>query len=82
MKLKNAIKKLSKFGEVKNQDGIYWAEDKGQVVEFIINGRIEDDRNITCIRVRGAKDEDDIMTDYWGGVWCDNLSQAIRIARM
>lgn len=31
-------------------------------------------------RVRSKSDKDDIMTDYFAGVWCDNLTQAIRVA--
>lgn len=80
MKLSNAIKKLSKHGEV-NQDGaLFWAEINKHVVEFMVNGRVEEARDITCIRCRGVNDNDDLMTDYWGGVWCDNLTQAIKVA--
>lgn len=80
MKLRNAIKKLEKFGTIENNGSLYYARIENSVVEFMRNGREEDECNITCIRVRGIKDEDDTMTDYFAGVWCDNLTQAIRIA--
>ncbi len=76
MKLTTAIKKLAKHTEVKQNDNIYYGELNGHIIDFISRT----DETITCIRVRGIKDEDDIMTDYWGGVWCDNLTQAIRMA--
>ena len=80
MKLKNAIKKLGKYGEVKNNGSLYWVERDGKVVEFMRNGIEDDNTDITCIRVRRAKDEDNTMIDYFAGVWCDNLTQAIRLA--
>ncbi len=81
MKLTNAIKKLSKHGKVKQNGNLFWAEINRHVVEFMVNGRMDDDsKDITCIRCRGVNDNDDLMTDYWGGVWCDNLTQAIKVA--
>ncbi|WP_216081126.1 hypothetical protein [Aliarcobacter butzleri] len=44
------------------------------------NGRIDEDTTITCIRARRKNDLDDSMTDYSAGVWCDNLTQAIKLA--
>lgn len=80
MKLKNAIKKLSKFGKVENSGSLYFARVGNHFVEFMSNGKIEEAFDICCIRVRACNDEDDTMTDYFAGVWCDNLTQAIRIA--
>lgn len=80
MKLENAIKKLSKHGEVKQNGGSFWAEVNNHVIQFMANGRIEEGRHIICLRVRNKKDHDDSMTDYCAGVWCDNMSQALRIA--
>lgn len=80
MTLKNAIKKASKYGEVKQQGQLYWVEIGNRVVEFMANGRIDEYTSITCIRAKRKNDEDDSMTDYFGGVWCDNLTKAIRIA--
>lgn len=80
MKLTNAIKKLSKHGDVKQDGNLFSAVIGQHVVEFMANGRIEEDTNITCIRTRRLSDQDDSMTDYCGGVWCNNLSQAISLA--
>lgn len=74
MKLTNAIKKLSKHGELKQNGNLFWAEIGGYVVEFMANGRIDEDTTITCIRVRRKNDLDDSMTDYFARVWCDNLT--------
>lgn len=81
MKLSNAIKKLAKHGEVKQNGSVFWVSKNGERVEFMRNGKIEDDYDIVCIRVCGDNDKDDSMIDYSAGVWCDNLSQAIRLAR-
>lgn len=79
MKLTNAIKKVEKIGQV-IQSGQRFSVQKGnEVLEFLANGKIEKDTNITCIRVRRIKDQDDAMSDYCAGVWCDNISQAIRL---
>lgn len=79
MTLQNAIKKLSKLGEVK-QDGRRFSFEFGkEVIEFRANGDVEENPNITCIRVRNKNDKDDSMSDYSAGVWCDNLNQALVI---
>lgn len=77
MKLINAIKKLEKYTEVK-KDGIFYQAVKGsEVIEFIDNGGMGE---ITCIKVRRINDHDDSMTDYSAGVFCDNLTQALKIS--
>ncbi|MCK9473350.1 hypothetical protein [Sulfurimonas sp.] len=80
MKLTNAIKKLSKYGEVKQDGNLFWAEIKSYVVQFRANGPIEEGTTARGFRVKSKNDEDDIMTDYFAGVWCDNLTQAIKVA--
>lgn len=80
MKLENAIKKLSNVTRVQQNGNQFWGELNRYVVEFCVNGRIEDDRDIVCIRIRSKKDKDDSMTDYCAGTWCDSLTQAIRMA--
>ena len=81
MTVGNAVKKLERAGYVvgKMFDYGFMATKEGQdsVIEFLKNGR-EDD--ITCIRVRRKGDHDDSMTDYCAGVWCDNITRAIRLA--
>ena len=37
---------------------------------------------VAVIRVRRVNDHDDPMTDYSAGVFCDNLTQALRIAKL
>lgn len=80
MKLQSAIKKLSKLTKVEKNGGQYSGVINGNVIEFRACNSSYEDTGITCIRVRGIKDEDDIMTDYFAGVWCNNLSQAIKMA--
>lgn len=80
MLLENAIKKLNKVGKVEVVGSLYFAKTNGNIIEFMRNGREEDNCHITCIRVRNERDKDDTMTDYFAGVWCDNLTQAIRLA--
>lgn len=76
MRTINAIKKLTKVGFVVKQNGIFWsAEGNRRVISFI-----EQNDRIACINVRSHNDKDDICRDYTAGVFCDNLSQAIRLA--
>ena len=74
MKLSNAIKRASKFGKVQNNNGQYWVNYKGYVVSFHQNGRIEDDA-ATCFHTKRQGEESDSMTDYFPGVFWDNLKQ-------
>lgn len=78
MKLTNAIKKLGKYTEVRKLEYSYQAIQGNQAIEFFENGTSGE---ITCIRVRSIHDKDDIMSDYCAGSFCDNLTQAIKIAR-
>ena len=79
MKITNAIKKLEKAGfEVINEGSRYSARRENDIVEFIQNGGGSD--QAICIRIMSADDQDDMMTDYSAGTYCDNLSQAIRLA--
>lgn len=81
MKLTNAIKKLTNQGfkvvNNKNNAQFYSASkpESNEVIEFAKNGHSEE---ITCIRTKRVTEEDDTMTDYFCGIWHDNLSQAIR----
>jgi hypothetical protein len=76
MNAANAIKKLNKAGfEVSQNGNRYNAKANGQVIRFI-----EQSERIICINVRSENDHDDAMTDYSAGVYCDNITQAIRLA--
>ena len=78
MKLQNAINKLTKLSLKVTKDGqFYSARTQRYVIEFSKNGHSDE---ITCIRVHSINDKDDFMSDYCAGTWCDNLSQAIRLA--
>jgi len=80
MKISNAIKKLEKNGFKVSKDGIQHTGAKlglSYIIEFYQNGR-ED--SIACIKVRHPADLDDSMTDYSAGTFCDNITQAIRLA--
>ena len=78
MKIENAIKKVNRLG-LKIERGKFTPEQcyivgKKDVISFWDkNGKVE------LIRIQGLNDKDDIGTDYFGGVWCDNLSQAFRL---
>lgn len=76
MQITNAIKKLNKAGFAVTQNGRRYSAQSGRnVIEFK-----EQDSLIICIRVRNANDRDDVQSDYSAGVWCNNLSKAIRLA--
>lgn len=76
MQAVNAVKKLNKAGfEVVQSGNRYNATLNGQVIRFI-----EQSDRIICINVRSANDHDDAMSDYSAGVFCDNITQAIRLA--
>jgi hypothetical protein len=79
MTVANAIKKLTKNGfEVTGTDMRFAGRKGGQVVEF--NRLGSDSDSIGCIKVRYANDNDNPMADYSAGVWCNNLTQAIKLA--
>lgn len=75
MQTTNAIKKLSKAGfEVTQNGNRYYATMNKSVVSFIDQyGRT------ICIKVRHENDHDDLRSDYSAGVFCDNLTQAIKL---
>jgi hypothetical protein len=79
MTVANAVKKLAKSGfEVTGSDMRFSGRNGLRVVEFSRTGRDSD--SIGCIKVRSVNDNDDSQSDYSAGVWCDNLSQAIKLA--
>ena len=79
MTVANAVKKLAKSGfEVTGSDMRFSGRSGLRVVEFSRVGRDSD--SIGCIKVRHVNDNDDSQSDYSAGVWCDNLSQAIKLA--
>ena len=78
MQITNAISKLTKegFKVINVNNRWYSARRNNDIVEFI-----DQDNDAICIKSRSVNDEDDIMTDYSAGVFCDNISQAIRLSR-
>jgi hypothetical protein len=75
MKLENAIKKLGKYGKVShNENNQYWVEHNGGILSFY-----SQDGKIVCINVRGIDDESIPEEDYFAGICCKNLTQAMRI---
>ena len=79
MKITNAIKKLEKAGFNVTAYGCQFAAQRGNdIIEFSKNGGGSD--SVICIRVRSVNDQDDSYSDYSAGVFCDNISQAIRLA--
>ena len=78
MTVANAIKKLAKSGFEVTGSGVQFSGRKGsQVIEFNRLGSESD--SIGGIKVRSASDNDNAQSDYSAGVWCNNLSQAIRL---
>ncbi len=83
MKVQNAIKKLEKAG-FKVKVGVlgfsYYAskENTPYVIEFRKNGG--DSEEAICINTRRVNDNHNSMIDYFAGIWCDNISQAIHLA--
>lgn len=79
MTVQNAIKKLANNGfEVTGTDMRFAGRKGNRVVEF--NRLGSDSDSIGCIKVRSVNDNDNAMIDYSAGVWCNNLSQAIKLA--
>jgi hypothetical protein len=77
MQATNAIKKLVKAGfDIKQTGNRYMAQAGRNIISFF-----EQSGNIICINVRSSDDQNDAQSDYSAGVFCDNLSQAIRLAR-
>lgn len=77
MQALNAIKKLAKAGfEIKQTGNHYLAQTGRNIISFF-----EQSGDIICINVRSSNDQDDAQSDYSAGVFCDNLAQAIRLAR-
>jgi hypothetical protein len=80
MTAQNAAKKLIKAGFTINDDeGSIRASkaDCKYVIEYFRNGRSEE---IVCINVRRPSDNHDSQSDYFAGIWADNITQAIRLA--
>ena len=80
MKIQNAIKKLEKAGfKIKKPENIsnrYNAYHQNEVIEFH-----DQDGLVICIKSRRISDVDDPQTDYSAGIFCDNISQAIRMTK-
>jgi hypothetical protein len=80
MTAQNAAKKLTKAGFTITEDNGSFQASKAEckyVIEYHRNGCSED---IVCINVRRPNDKHDSMSDYFAGVWADNITQAIRLA--
>lgn len=77
MKTINAIKKLETLGLKINHNPEtreYWVNGAKDLLSFY-----EQNEKLIIVKVQGRNDKDDAMTDYSGGVFCDNLSQALRM---
>lgn len=76
----NAIKKAEKITGQKSQStNPYSYNYKGFVIEFYKNGHgPENEVEAVCFYTRRENEKDDIMTDYFAGIFHDNLSQAIK----
>ena len=81
MTVKNAFTKLEKNGFSISKKGNFFCASKlnsRYLIEFLKNGGGSD--SITCITVRREDDHTDLMTDYFAGTWCKNLTYAIKFA--
>jgi hypothetical protein len=73
----NATKKLVKAGFQVTAVGRRISAKKGfRVIELTAGS----EETIQTVRVRAACDSDDIVHDYTAGVYCDNVTQAIKLA--
>ena len=77
MKLANAIKKLATVGEVTQSGAKYSATSGNYVVSFYAN---RDNTAATGFKVTHIKAMDDHSSDYFAGTYCQNLTQAIKLA--
>jgi hypothetical protein len=81
MQLQNAIKKLNKAGfEVTQQktNGAFFDAVKAgcnYAIQFIAQNN-----SIVTINVKHHNDKPDVMTDYFPGIWCDTITQAVKLA--
>ena len=82
--VKHAIGKLQSNGyiveNIQDRNDIFIATKKGQhrFIKFFRNGGGSE--NIAVIDVCSPSNPDDIMTDYHGGSFADNITQAMRRA--
>lgn len=78
MTVENAIKKLEKVtGQKVQKDGVFYSVVKnGERIQFIAGWS----GNAQCISVCREHLQSDPMTDYFPQTYCDNISQAIRLA--
>lgn len=84
MQTENAVKKLEKAGftrsaPIQNRENFFSFAKEGhdRLVEFI------DQRgSAICIGFRHKNDHSDSQSDYCASIFCDNISQAMRLAIM
>ncbi len=76
MQATNAINKLAKAGfQIAQTGNRYRAQTGRKIISFF-----EQSGRITCINVRSQDDVNDPCSDYSAGVYCNNLTQAIKLA--
>lgn len=76
MTIEKAVRKLEKAGfRISNNGRFYFAIKNEEIIDFH-----DQDGKVYGIRQRGINDHDDVQSDYFAGVYCDNISQAIRIS--
>jgi len=77
----NANKKLVAAGFEVKESGPFIVAKKGRYVIDLTKNGGDLASTIATIRVRASNDLDHNQSDYSAGVYCDNVSQAIRLAR-
>jgi hypothetical protein len=76
MNATNATKKLVKAGfEITQTGNRYMAQKASSIISFVVQSE-----SVICIKIRSQNDRDDSQSDYSAGVFCDNLTQAIKLA--
>ncbi len=80
MKLTSAIKKAEKAtgSKAKTAGQFYYFKYGNYTLSFAINGRYREDVGIICIKTVHGEDESDSMTDYFDGIFHDNLTKALK----
>ena len=80
MTYKNAKTKMAKFGEVTIEKGFLSVTIGNLIVSTVSNGRVSDDAEVICHKVRRENDHDDSRMDYSAGRFFDTLTAALKYA--
>lgn len=81
MKLSKTIQKAEKLtgNAVRSAGQSFFVKHGDYTLSFCANGRVEEDNDAICFyTAKKARSEDDMNSDYWPGIFHDNLTQAFK----